>query len=218
MVATFAVGFAVLFTQVATFTYVTYHLAGPRFGLGASGLSGVFAVYLVGAAVTPAAGRAIGRLGPRKVLALSLAAGLLGSLLTLAPSLRVLILGLALSCSASFVNQAVATSYLPVAAGPALRGVASGIYIASYYLGGAVAGVLPAAALAAGGWAACVALIAFAQLGTLALALCFWSEAPAAVAPSRAPAARAPGPHRPDEAEEAQGQREAEEILRALEG
>jgi predicted MFS family arabinose efflux permease len=175
LLATFAVGFGVLFTQVATFTYVTYHLAGPRFRLGAGALSAVFAVYLVGAAVTPAAGRAIGRLGPRVVLALSLAVGLFGSGLTLVPALWAVVAGLALSCSASFVNQAVATSYLPVAAGPALRGVASGVYIAAYYLGGAVGGVLPAATWAAGGWPACVALVALAQLGTLALALRWWS-------------------------------------------
>jgi len=184
LVASFAVGFGVLFTQVATFTYVTYHLAEPRYGLGSAGLSGVFTVYLVGAAVTPVAGRWTGRLGPRKVLALSLVAGLAGTALTLAPSLWAIILGLALSCSASFVNQAAATSYLPGAAGAALRGMASGVYIACYYLGGAVGGVLPASAWAVGGWPACVALVASAQLVTLALALRYWSPTLSGNSPS----------------------------------
>ena len=184
LVATFAVGFGVLFTQVATFTYVTYHLAEPRYGLGSAGLSAVFTVYLVGAAVTPLAGRWTGRLGPRKVLALSLVAGLAGTALTLTPSLFAIIVGLALSCSASFVNQASATSYLPRAVGVALRGVASGVYIACYYLGGAVGGVLPASAWAAGGWPACVALVATAQLVTLALALRYWSPEVAGRSPA----------------------------------
>ncbi|NTV76203.1 MAG: MFS transporter, partial [Holophaga sp.] len=38
LVATFAVGFGVLFTLVATFTYVTFHLAGPPFHLGPLGI------------------------------------------------------------------------------------------------------------------------------------------------------------------------------------
>jgi MFS family permease len=187
-VATFAVGFGVLFTQVATFTFVTFHLAGPRFRLGTGALGAVFLVYLVGAAVTPVAGWWIGRLGPRCILAASLAAGLMGSALTLVPALWSVVLGLALSCSASFVNQAAATSYLPGAAGPERRGVAAGVYISCYYLGGAVGGVLPAAAWAAGGWPACVALVALAQLGTLALAMRFWGkEALAVGAPAAGP-------------------------------
>src|SRR2546423_793129 len=34
LVATYAIGSCVLFTQVATFTYVTFHLAAPPFSLG----------------------------------------------------------------------------------------------------------------------------------------------------------------------------------------
>lgn len=194
LVATFPVGFGVLFTQVATFTFVTFHLAGPRFRLGAGALGAVFLVYLVGAAVTPVAGWWIGRLGPRRILAASLAAGLVGSALTLVPALWAVVAGLTLSCSASFVNQAAATSYLPGAAGPDQRAVASGVYLSSYYLGGAVGGVLPAAAWAAGGWPACVALVAVAQLCTLALAMRFWGPRAhiagvAAAEPFGAPAA-----------------------------
>ena len=185
LLATFAVGFGVLFTQVATFTFVTFHLAGPRFGFGSGALGAVFLVYLVGAAVTPVAGWWIGRLGPRRILTVSLVAGFLGSALTLWPAVWAVVVGLALSCSASFVNQAAATSYLPGAAGPERRALASGIYISSYYLGGAAGGVVPAAAWAVGGWPACVALVALAQIATLALALHWWrSEGLAAEGPA----------------------------------
>ena len=194
VVATLGVGFAVLFTQVATFTYVTYHLAGPRFGLGSSGLSAIFGVYLVGAAVTPPVGAWIARLGPRRILGLSLAVGLVGSALTLVPALWSIVLGLALSCSASFVNQAAATSYLPGAVDPEHRGAASGLYIASYYLGGAVGGVLPASAWAVGGWPACVVLIAAAQVITLALALRWWARALPGAPGSPPPPAPRPEP------------------------
>lgn len=177
LLATFAVGFSVLFGQVATFTYVTYRLAGAPFRLGPSAVSGVFAVYLVGAVATPLAGPWIGRLGSRRVVALATGAGLVGSALVLAPALWAVVLGLAVICSAVFVSQSASTSYLQVAADPELRPLASGLYLSAYYVGGAVGGVLPAAAWAVGGWTACVALVAAVQLCTGALALRFWGGA-----------------------------------------
>ncbi|MGB8930899.1 MAG: MFS transporter, partial [Anaeromyxobacteraceae bacterium] len=68
LLATFAVGFNVLFTQIAIFTYVTFHLAAPPFELGAGALSWIFVVYLVGAFVTPIAGRWIDRVGSRRAV------------------------------------------------------------------------------------------------------------------------------------------------------
>ena len=57
------------------------------------------------------------------------------------------------------------------------RSAASGLYVSSYYLGGAVGGVLPAVAWHLGGWPACVALVAALQLATIALAWRFWRPA-----------------------------------------
>jgi len=174
LAATFVVGFDVLFVQVATFTYVTFYLAEPPFHLGAGALSGIFAVYLAGAAVTPFAGRWIDRAGSRRTLAVALAAGVVGSALTLSHAVPVVVLGLALSCSAAFVSQSAATSYLPLAAPQEVRSVASGVYLSCYYLGGAAGGLLPALAWRLGGWPACVALVAAVQLATIALALRAW--------------------------------------------
>src|SRR5579864_6946181 len=47
LVATYAVGFCVLFTQVAMFTYVTFHVAAPPYSLGTVALAWLFVVYLV---------------------------------------------------------------------------------------------------------------------------------------------------------------------------
>ncbi len=174
LAATFLVGFDVLFVQVATFTYVTFYLAEPPFHLGAGALSGIFVVYLAGAAVTPFAGRWIDRAGSRRTLAVALAAGVAGSALTLSHGLPVVVLGLALSCSAAFVSQSAATSYLPLAAPPEVRSVASGVYLSCYYLGGAAGGLLPVFAWRAGGWPACVALVLAVQLATIAVALRAW--------------------------------------------
>ena len=175
LLATFAVGFNVLFTQVATFTYVTFYLSEPPFRLGTAALSWIFVVYLAGAAATPFAARWLDRVGSRGILALALAAAVAGIALTLVHALWAVVLGLALCCTAVFVSQSAATNYLQTSAPPEIRSVAAGFYLSCYYLGGAVGGVLPASAWHLGGWPACVALIAAVQLSTIALALRFWT-------------------------------------------
>jgi YNFM family putative membrane transporter len=174
LLATFAVGFNVLFTLIATFTYVTFHLAAPPFHLGTTALSWIFVVYLVGALVMPFAGRWIDRVGSRRAISTALAGAVLGGVLTLVPSLWCVELGLAATCTAVFVSQAASTSFLRTAAPPEARSAASGVYVSFYYLGGAVGGVLPAAVWHVGGWPACVALVAAVQLATLAIAWRFW--------------------------------------------
>jgi MFS transporter, YNFM family, putative membrane transport protein len=181
LLATLVVGVDVGFGLVAVFTYVTFHLAAPPFQLGAGALSALFVTYLVGAAVTPFAGAWIDRVGSRRAAALALCAAVAGGALTLLPSLLAVGAGLALVCTAAFVCQAASTSYLQVAAPREVRSTASGVYISAYYLGASAGGILPAAAWHAGGWAGCVALVAAAQLATLALVLRHWRAAPAPV-------------------------------------
>ncbi len=68
--AAYAIGFCVLFTQIALFTYVTFHLAAAPFLLSPAVLGSIFVVYLGGAIVTPLAGRRIGKDGhPRMLIA-----------------------------------------------------------------------------------------------------------------------------------------------------
>ena len=190
LIATFAVGFNVLFAQVATFTYVTFYLADPPFLLGTRAISSLFVVYLVGAVVTPFAGRWIDRVGARRVLATALGSALVGCGLTLVPALGAIVCGLVLCCTAVFVSQSAATSFLQTAASDEVRSAAAGIYVSSYYLGGSVGGVLPALAWHAGGWPGCVALVAVVQLVTMGVALRFWHGRP------RAARARPPLPSR----------------------
>jgi predicted MFS family arabinose efflux permease len=174
LVATYAIGFNVLFTLVALFTYVTFYLSAPPFSLGTAAVSGVFVVYLVGAVATPIAGRFIDRVGPRVVLVGALTAGALGALITLGHSLLLVIVGLAIACSGIFICQAAATSYLRIASTPALRALASGAYVTVYYLGGSAGGVVPGLVWERAGWAGCVALVVASQITAAILALWFW--------------------------------------------
>jgi predicted MFS family arabinose efflux permease len=174
LVATFAVGFNVLFSLVGVFTWITFHLSAAPFNLSTAALSSLFFVYLVGFVVTPAAGYIITRVGLRAGIAGAICCSMVGVLLTLTPSLTVVILGLALTCSGVFIAQTATQSHLRVAAPPEARVTAAGLYIAFYYLGGTAAGVLPGVFWALGKWPACAAFIITMQCVALVVALVGW--------------------------------------------
>jgi predicted MFS family arabinose efflux permease len=176
LMATNVVGFCVLFTQVATFTYVTFHLAEPPFGLSTFALGWLFVVYLFGAAVTPLAGRWSDRFGHRTVLGGGVIVGAFGALATLLPWLPAVALGLAFVATGVFIAQATASSYIG-AVTEEDRGLAVGLYSTFYYLGGSTGGSLPAAFWQVGGWPATVLLVLAVQASTLGIAWRFWRPA-----------------------------------------
>jgi YNFM family putative membrane transporter len=173
LVTTYAIGFCVLFTQVAMFTYVTFYLAAPPFRLSTVALGWLFVVYLIGAAVTPFGGRWIDRYGHRAGLALAMAIGGSGALLTLTPWLPAIVAGLALSSTGVFIAQAATSSYIG-AVTTRDRALAVGLYSTFYYAGGSVGAAAPAALWNIGGWPACVALIVVVQAVGVTIALAFW--------------------------------------------
>jgi predicted MFS family arabinose efflux permease len=179
LVATFAVGFGMLFTLVSTFTFITFYLAEPPFHLSTATLSYLFAIYLIGLIVTPAGGFLIAHLGLRAGIAVAISASLAGVLLTLSRNLWIVVLaGLGLVCTGVFIAQATANSFLRRAAAPGTRASAAGLYICCYYIGGTVGGVLPSYVWELGKWPACVALIASVLLVTLFIALIGWKAPP----------------------------------------
>jgi MFS family permease len=173
LVATFAMGFGMLFTLVGTFTYVTFHLSGAPFHLGPLALGYLFCTYLVGAIVTPPCGRIVDRYGQRTAAVLAVGTGVAGILLTLIPNLWAVVAGLALCCSGVFVAQAASSSYIGLAAN-GRKALAVGLYVTCYYLGGSVGAELPGFLWRFGGWSACVAMIACVQLAVIGIAFAFW--------------------------------------------
>ncbi len=174
LVATFAVGFNVLFSLVGVFTWITFHLSDPPFLLSTTALSSLFFVYLIGLVVTPAAGFLITRVGLRAGIAGAICCSMTGVLLTLSGSLAVVILGLAMLSTGVFISQTASQSHLRVAALSGSRVTAAGLYLTCYYLGGTAAGVLPGAFWALGKWPACVGFIVAMQAVALTIALVGW--------------------------------------------
>ncbi len=174
LLVTFGIGFNILFALVATFTYVTFHLAAQPYGLSTSALSLLFSVYLVGLVATPAGGVLLTGIDLRKGILGAVVLSLAGVLLTLGAPLWLIVIGLALCSSGVFIAQAAAIAYLRQAAPAGARVSAAGLYLSCYYLGGTAAGIVPGYAWKFGGWTACIVLTAAVQLLTIVLILFGW--------------------------------------------
>ncbi|HEX4276144.1 MAG TPA: MFS transporter [Bryobacteraceae bacterium] len=174
LIAAYSVGSCVLFSLTALFTYVTFHLAAPPFLLGAGTLGSIFVVYLVGAVVTPFAGRRIDRDGHRAMLVRAAFIGMAGALLSLVPNLWAVIAGLAICSTGVFIAQAAATSFVGVAA-KRNRALALGLYVSFYYGGGSFGGTAPGWLWQRFGWSGCVALVMVVQMTVATLAWTMWT-------------------------------------------
>ena len=88
LLATYAVGFGTLFNFIATFTYVSFHLAAPPYNFSSTLLGALFVTYLGGTVVAPWTGRLIARFGRRNFVLGVIAVWIGGALLLLAPQVR----------------------------------------------------------------------------------------------------------------------------------
>ncbi len=175
LIATCAVGFSVLFSLVATFTFITFHLAAAPYRLGPAGQGAIFMVYLLGIFVTPASGKWIAKLGRRKSVTMAALVASCGVLLTLSGPLWLIVAGLAICSSGEFVCQAAASSFIGIAVDRA-RSAASGLYVTVYYIGGSVGAAAPGVVWDHFRWPGCVLLIVCVQLVSAGVAFIFWKE------------------------------------------
>jgi YNFM family putative membrane transporter len=153
--ATFLTGFVILFAFIGTFTYVNFVLTRPPFSIGMMMLGVVYFVFLPSVVTTPLAGKVVGRFGTRPTLWVSFAIAAAGLPLLLSTHFSALLLGLALVAMGTFFAQATATGFVGRAA-TTDRGSASGLYLASYFLGGLVGSAVLGQVFDRLGWTACV--------------------------------------------------------------
>jgi predicted MFS family arabinose efflux permease len=175
LVATYAVGFGVLFNFVATFTYLSFHLAAPPFNRSPVFLGSIFVVYLAGSAASLWLGRAIALFGRRTFVLGVLAVWAAGMLTSLIPSIPAIVFCLTIASICGMLTQASSTSFVAITAKTGTS-AAVGLYVMSFYIGGTFGGYLPALAYEAGGWPYSLALV----LGMLALmaliVVRFWKQ------------------------------------------
>jgi YNFM family putative membrane transporter len=175
LLATYAVGFGVLFAFVGIFTYINFVLAAPPFLLSTQALGTIFVVYLVGILLPPFSAPLVARIGRRGLVAAASGLWIAGLCLTLIPSLTAILLGLAVCVSCGFLCQSCATSYVAITARQG-RSSAVGLYVAFYYVGGGAGAVLVGYGWTLGGWPGCVALVSAVVALTAAFAWLVWRD------------------------------------------
>jgi MFS transporter, YNFM family, putative membrane transport protein len=173
LVATFAIGFGVLFNFIAVFTYVSFHLAGPPYFFTPTLLGALFFTYLVSSPLLPWTGRAIALLGRRRLVLGTIALWIVGALLLLAAPIAVIIAGLTLCAVCGMVCQTISTGYVTLIAKEG-RSSAVGLYASTFYIGGSAGAFLTGLAWSTAGWNGCVAVIVAMQAIMAVIVVAAW--------------------------------------------
>jgi YNFM family putative membrane transporter len=178
----FAVGFAILFSFLSFFTYLSYHLAAPPFNLPLWGLTLIYGVYLTGL-IGPFTGNLSTRIGRRPVLVTGLLILVLGLLITLSQSLWAVTAGCVVLGFGMFAAHSAANAYVSDQAHSG-RGAASGFYLFSYYVGGSVGVQVVGWLWTRDGWPAVVGTSAVTALVAALIAATVCRDTPHVEAPS----------------------------------
>jgi MFS transporter, YNFM family, putative membrane transport protein len=166
----FAVGFLILFAFIGVFTYVNFVLVQAPFSIAMMSLGLVYFVFAPSILTTPLAGRIVQAFGPRTAIWFGLSTAMLSLPLMLAETLPLVLAGMALAAIGTFFAQAVATGFVSGAA-TTDKGAASGLYLASYFLGGLAGSAVLGQLFDRFGWAAALAGVGIALLLACALTI-----------------------------------------------
>jgi predicted MFS family arabinose efflux permease len=166
----FGLGFCILFAFIGTFTFVNFVLVRPPLSLGMMDLGFVYFVFAPSIVTTLMAGTVAVRLGTQPTIWGALGVAGLGLPLLLDAHLAVVLTGMVLVGVGTFFAQAAATAFVGHAAADN-RGVASGLYLASYFLGGLVGSIILGQLFDHFGWPGCVIGVALSVAAAAALTL-----------------------------------------------
>jgi MFS transporter, YNFM family, putative membrane transport protein len=156
---------------VTIYNYVGYRLVAAPFSLSQTEMGLIFAVSLVGVVSSTCAGSLAGWMGRHKLLPITLALMLVGTLLTRTDSLWVIITGIAVLTIGFFGTHSVASAWVGARAQSG-KAQASSLYLFAYYLGSSVVGSLGGIFWKQGGWSSVVAMICI--LIVIAIAIALW--------------------------------------------
>ena len=161
--AAFGIGFCILFAFIGTFSYVNFVLTRAPLSVGMMQLGFIYLVFLPSVLTTPFAGRAVERFGTRETIQGALGIAAVGLPMLVTGQLPWVLTGMVLVAVGTFFAQAAATGFVSRAA-TSNRGAASGLYLASYFLGGLTGSAVLGQIFDRFGWTACVFGIAASLL------------------------------------------------------
>jgi predicted MFS family arabinose efflux permease len=175
LLATFGVGFGIMFNFIAAFTYLGFRLAAPPFNLSTTAIGAIFITYLVSIVTAPFTGRLVSTFGRQTFGTIAVTVWMCGILLTLVQSLPVIVAGLVLITGAGFYVQVCCQSFVATNAREG-NSSAVGLYVTSFYVGGSFGGFIPGLLWSSAGWPGVVALIVAMLLFMAAFVRFAWRE------------------------------------------
>ena len=178
----FAIGFCILFAFIGTFTFVNFVLVRPPISLSRMDLGLVYFVFAPSVVTTLFAGKVVTRFGTRPAIWGALAVAAAGLPLMLSSHLGQVLAGMVLVGVGTFFAQACATGFVGQAADDN-RGIASGTYLACYFLGGLAGSAVLGQLFDRFGWTACVTGVG-ASLLMAALLTAWLTLKPSAASPA----------------------------------
>lgn len=183
LLVAYLTGFALLFTQSAVFTALGLWLSQAPYYWDSQQIGTLYLACLPALFFVLTA-RLLRRYMSETAIAISLMVLIWASLWLISAAHMSIMAGVALFAIGTYMFQTVTTQLLSNSRSvPA--GVATGIYLSCYYLGGAIGASLAAYAFAVWGWSGVIACIAITQAVIFSLVLCtrYVCKEPSALAP-----------------------------------
>lgn len=174
LVASYMIGFCILFAFIGVFTYVNFVLTAPPLSISMMQLGVIYVAFVPSIILTPLAGRLVDRMGTRWALRTALLSAAAGLPLLAVSSLPAVFLGMAMLAAGTFGAQAIATGYITRRSREAGT-VASGLYLASYYIGGLAGTIVIGQIFERLGWPPSLIAIGFVLL-TSGIAAAAWHD------------------------------------------
>lgn len=147
----FLSAFLLMGTFVSAYNFLGYRLLSPHFSVGHTGLSLIYALYVVGMFSSVAMGRLADRFGRRGVMWITVSVMLTGLLATLVDNLVAITVGISLFTFGFFGAHSVASSWVGRRV-TEHRAIASAIYLFAYYLGSSLVSPLAGTLWEVYGW------------------------------------------------------------------
>lgn len=176
LLATFTIGFGIMFSFIAAFTYIGFVLAAEPFLLSPAAIGLVFIVYLSSLFTTPFTGWLVSRFGRRNLGLMVICTWICGILLTLVASIPAIVGGLMIAAASGFYIQTCCQSFVSTHVHDG-KSSAIGLYVTAFYIGGSFGGLIPGLIWNASGWHGTVALIVAMLLCMSAMIRFAWKAA-----------------------------------------
>ncbi|WP_433274741.1 MFS transporter [Pseudonocardia xinjiangensis] len=174
LVCLFGIGFLLMGAFVTVYNYLGFRLLAPPFDLPPQLVGLIFLGYIAGTWASTTAGRLGDRIGRRKVMWGAVLVGVLGAWVTVPDHLLAVLAGLLLVTIGFFGAHSLASSWVGRRATllpGGSPGVASSLYLCTYYLGSSIGGAVGGIAYDEAGWLGVVVYVSGLLVAALGLAL-----------------------------------------------